>query len=77
MQSCAAVAWPWATSCGGGAHGRVLCVVVWLSWLLCGHACVWAEHDSRVVWFVNLGVSWLRFVMLSVVGSSFVPDISY
>ena len=21
------------------------------------HACVWAENDSRVVWFVKLGVS--------------------
>ena len=41
------------------------------------HACVWAENDSRVVWFVKLGVSWLRFAMLSVVGSGFVPDISY
>lgn len=57
--------WPWC--------GRVLCVVgVGLSWLLCGRARVWAKNDSSVVWFVNLGVSWLNFRELSVVDSGFV-----
>ena len=56
----------------------MLCVVgVGLSWLLCGRARVWAKNDSSVVWFVNLGVSWLNFQELSVVDSGFVFDISY
>ena len=44
---------------------------------VCGRARVWAKNDSSVVWFVNLGVSWLNFRELSVVDSGFVFDISY
>ncbi len=76
--------WPCVVPCGRGVAVAVGYVVLWWrSWpcavvlAVVGSACVWAGNDSRVVWFVNLGVSWLRFVMLSVVGSGFVSDISY
>lgn len=65
--------WACVWVCVGGACLCVVCVVgVGLSWLLCGRARVWAKNDSSVVWFVNLGVSWLNFRELSVVDSGFV-----
>ena len=55
----------------GRAYGCVWAARAY-AWCVCGRARVWAKNDSSVVWFVNLGVSWLNFRELSVVDSGFV-----